>query len=76
MVNEFFHHGLNGSLSPVLVPHHFYGKGQKIDFAQNRDSLHLIEIKFGTVDCVRKMTLLLNFMHVDPLGAFWQIGEI
>jgi len=31
---------------------------------------NVIEIKFGPVDCVRKMTLVLNFMHVDPLGAF------
>jgi len=59
------HHRLNGSSSPVLTATSLsYGKG-KNSTPHRIKTPDLIEIKFGTVDYVGKITFHTKF-HVNP----------
>ena len=74
------HHRLNGSSSPVLTATSLsYGKAKNSTPPHRIKTPDLIEIKFGTVDYVGKMTPHAKF-HVNPFnGGFpangWNIRK-
>jgi len=72
----YTYHTLNGSSSPVLTATSLsYGKS-KNSTSHKIKTPDLIEIKFGTVDCVDEITPHAKF-HVNPSkGASRQMGEI